>query len=182
MACLRSLYFETARELFVTEHEPLTNAHATLWFDALNKEVVVTNFGRTFVGNNLERKLMPDETFRLKNGNYVSFGSRFMETDPGVKCNPMTFVVYIADPWENPPECVTCSICQDVLNVPIALRCGHFFCRQCVTKWAQSQIARIERPSCPKCRAKYSFFSINKTNADLVKMINCIRDLQKTRE
>ena len=44
----------------------------------------------------------------------------------------------------------SCSLCQDVLKDPVSTRCGHWFCRQCITSyWDQS--ASSGDSSCPQC-------------------------------
>ncbi|XP_039609004.1 E3 ubiquitin/ISG15 ligase TRIM25-like [Polypterus senegalus] len=41
-----------------------------------------------------------------------------------------------------------CSVCQDILNDPVSLHCGHSFCLNCLKDyWDQSQECR-----CPQCR------------------------------
>ena len=180
MAFLRPLYFENAREIYVSEHEEVFLSHAVLRFDSCTKELVIKNCGRTYIGANLERELEPNEVARVKNGNCVSFGAQYQDENDETKYNSLAFIVSIADQWNDPPECVTCGICHEVLNLPVSLKCGHLFCRNCVTKWAQSKISQHSLPTCPKCRVTYSFYFINKSNIDLVRMIDCIRDLQKT--
>ncbi|KAM8731714.1 NACHT, LRR and PYD domains-containing protein 12-like [Acanthopagrus schlegelii] len=44
----------------------------------------------------------------------------------------------------------SCTLCQDVLKDPVSTRCGHWFCRQCITSyWDQS--ASSGDSSCPQC-------------------------------
>ncbi|KAM8731565.1 NACHT, LRR and PYD domains-containing protein 12-like [Acanthopagrus schlegelii] len=44
----------------------------------------------------------------------------------------------------------SCALCQDVLKDPVSTRCGHWFCRQCITSyWDQS--ASSGDSSCPQC-------------------------------
>ncbi|EDR27392.1 hypothetical protein, conserved [Entamoeba dispar SAW760] len=40
----------------------------------------------------------------------------------------------------------TCLICQDTVNRPIKLKCGHVYCEECIFKWL------IQQPRCPMCR------------------------------
>ncbi|KAG2465734.1 TRI25 ligase, partial [Polypterus senegalus] len=42
----------------------------------------------------------------------------------------------------------TCSVCLDILTDPVAISCGHSFCRKC---WDQSQLF-----SCPQCRKNFT--------------------------
>ncbi|KAK0150022.1 E3 ubiquitin-protein ligase TRIM11 [Merluccius polli] len=43
----------------------------------------------------------------------------------------------------------SCSICLDVFNSPVSTRCGHNFCRTCITKfWDDKvpvQMSRLQR-------------------------------------
>ncbi|EKE37242.1 hypothetical protein ENUP19_0085G0119 [Entamoeba nuttalli] len=39
-----------------------------------------------------------------------------------------------------------CLICQDTVNRPIKLKCGHVYCEECIFKWL------IQQPRCPMCR------------------------------
>ena len=41
-----------------------------------------------------------------------------------------------------------CSICQELLFVPMTLNCSHTFCQQCIGKWRYEQ----EKTTCPECR------------------------------
>ncbi|XP_065812523.1 NLR family CARD domain-containing protein 3-like isoform X2 [Labrus bergylta] len=44
----------------------------------------------------------------------------------------------------------SCALCQDVLRDPVSTRCGHWFCRQCLTSyWDQSTSSG--ESSCPQC-------------------------------
>ena len=47
-----------------------------------------------------------------------------------------------------------CSICSDYLVSPVCLTCGHNFCKDCITKWIETNRADFAHPSCPVCRAK----------------------------
>ncbi|XP_074920861.1 RING finger protein 112 [Chelonoidis abingdonii] len=51
-------------------------------------------------------------------------------------------------------EDVTCSICLDVLNDPVSIKCGHNFCRGCLSiHWSQ---VSAQGRRCPDCRAPCS--------------------------
>ncbi|XP_065420235.1 tripartite motif-containing protein 10-like [Chrysemys picta bellii] len=50
---------------------------------------------------------------------------------------------------------VNCSICQDYFNDPVILKCGHNFCRACITRYCESVDAIDISPRsypCPRCR------------------------------
>mmetsp|Transcript_5891 Transcript_5891/g.17747 ORF Transcript_5891/g.17747 Transcript_5891/m.17747 type:complete len:105 (-) Transcript_5891:134-448(-) len=40
-----------------------------------------------------------------------------------------------------------CSICQDSMEGPLKLRCGHMFCEECIGEWLDRDT------TCPLCRA-----------------------------
>uniref|UniRef100_A0A8D0G7C3 Uncharacterized protein n=1 Tax=Sphenodon punctatus TaxID=8508 RepID=A0A8D0G7C3_SPHPU len=46
-------------------------------------------------------------------------------------------------------EALTCSICLDCFKEPVTLRCGHNFCRGCITKCNE------ESQACPECREPF---------------------------
>ncbi|XP_078272103.1 zinc-binding protein A33-like [Rhinoraja longicauda] len=53
---------------------------------------------------------------------------------------------------ESLTEEVVCPICMDFFTDPVALECGHYFCRSCITQsWD-----REERNSCPECREVFT--------------------------
>ncbi|XP_078251188.1 E3 ubiquitin-protein ligase TRIM39-like [Rhinoraja longicauda] len=55
------------------------------------------------------------------------------------------------DPVESLTEEAVCPICMDFFTDPVALECGHYFCRSCITqRWD-----REERNSCPECREEF---------------------------
>ena len=61
---------------------------------------------------------------------------------------------------EEPGESLICSICQDVLEEPRSLQCGHSFCLGCLDAQKEAAAARDQRlhidnpqpPPCPTCR------------------------------
>ncbi|XP_073492758.1 uncharacterized protein [Aquarana catesbeiana] len=50
-------------------------------------------------------------------------------------------------------EELTCSICLDVYRDPVSLRCGHYFCRDCIETALDTQEGG--RYTCPECRGKH---------------------------
>ncbi|KAK5873517.1 hypothetical protein PBY51_018553 [Eleginops maclovinus] len=44
----------------------------------------------------------------------------------------------------------SCALCQDVLKDPVSTRCGHWFCRQCITSYWEQRPPSGD-PSCPQC-------------------------------
>ncbi|XP_078272461.1 E3 ubiquitin-protein ligase TRIM39-like [Rhinoraja longicauda] len=55
------------------------------------------------------------------------------------------------DQVESLTEEAVCPICMDFFTDPVALECGHYFCRPCITqRWD-----REERNSCPECREEF---------------------------
>ncbi|XP_034562882.1 uncharacterized protein LOC117829358 [Notolabrus celidotus] len=52
------------------------------------------------------------------------------------------------DPVEDQPSC--CAVCLDLLTDPVSVRCGHWFCRQCLTSY-RDQSGSSGDSSCPQC-------------------------------
>ncbi|XP_034561768.1 NLR family CARD domain-containing protein 3-like isoform X2 [Notolabrus celidotus] len=55
------------------------------------------------------------------------------------------------DPVEDQPSC--CAVCLDPLTDPVSARCGHWFCRQCLTSY-RDQSGSSGDSSCPQCEDK----------------------------
>ncbi|CAI5669537.1 unnamed protein product [Oreochromis niloticus] len=47
-------------------------------------------------------------------------------------------------------ELYCCALCQDILKDPVPTRCGHWFCRQCISSYGE-QSGSSGDSSCPKC-------------------------------
>ena len=68
------------------------------------------------------------------------------------------------------PGILICIICQEVLDDPRRIDCGHTFCNLCITQWLCKSIC------CPMCRQKVSKEGMSK---DLI-AFNIINDLEVT--
>lgn len=49
----------------------------------------------------------------------------------------------------------SCSICQNIFTDLMTLKCGHDFCRECITKVLDTQDTNNEDYCCPKCRKRF---------------------------
>lgn len=47
-------------------------------------------------------------------------------------------------------QALSCKVCRDWFEDPVALPCGHAICRQCATTWFAEQV------TCPSCRSRAS--------------------------
>lgn len=45
-----------------------------------------------------------------------------------------------------------CSICDDLFEDVVAVKCQHNFCRSCLTRWIETQTDKSHVP-CPQCRS-----------------------------
>ncbi|KAJ7334304.1 hypothetical protein DFH08DRAFT_880772 [Mycena albidolilacea] len=56
---------------------------------------------------------------------------------------------------------MVCSICYERFTAPVALPCGHIFCRECIRRVVEaSQLSTLQH-LCPTCRAGYSVVSVD---------------------
>ncbi|CBZ52336.1 zinc finger (C3HC4 type) / FHA domain-containing protein [Neospora caninum Liverpool] len=67
---------------------------------------------------------------------------------------------------------LTCSICLELLQLPVTVDCGHTFCRYCISH------NKIDRRACPLCRQPLSLsssLSINTVLANLLTLLGMRR-------
>ncbi|XP_078272398.1 zinc-binding protein A33-like [Rhinoraja longicauda] len=80
------------------------------------------------------------------------------------------------DQVESWTEEAVCPICMDFFTDPVALECGHYFCRPCITqRWD-----REERNSCPECREVFTDRTL-KVNRALARLAEKARKLSLNR-
>jgi SNF2 family DNA or RNA helicase len=51
-----------------------------------------------------------------------------------------------------PPEFDDCVVCLELMQAPTMLKCGHFYCRECVLRVIAESARNREPPKCPTCR------------------------------
>ena len=59
---------------------------------------------------------------------------------------------------ETPDDDLLCSVCKDVFESPVNLKCGHTFCKECLEGWFATPVCvdmpSWKRASCPTCRSQ----------------------------
>ncbi|XP_063791419.1 E3 ubiquitin/ISG15 ligase TRIM25-like [Pseudophryne corroboree] len=67
-------------------------------------------------------------------------------------------------------EELSCSICLSLYTVPMSLRCGHNFCRDCIVRVLDTQ-EEAGGYSCPECRAEYQERPVLEKNRKLSNIV-----------
>ncbi|XP_044838248.1 E3 ubiquitin-protein ligase TRIM39-like isoform X2 [Mauremys mutica] len=73
------------------------------------------------------------------------------------------------NPMESLKDEATCSICLDYFEDPVSIRCGHNFCRACITQYWRKSDTNF---SCPQCRkiVQHRNFKPNRVLANVVEI------------
>lgn len=66
---------------------------------------------------------------------------------------------------------ITCPICLDYFTRPVSLRCGHYFCKTCISKYEKNSLY------CPQCR-KYSKRSSKRPSRELANIVELAKKLR----
>ncbi|XP_051964898.1 tripartite motif-containing protein 65-like isoform X2 [Xyrauchen texanus] len=68
----------------------------------------------------------------------------------------------------------SCSICLDILKVPVAIPCGHSYCMSCITDcWNQDDQKGVY--SCPQCRQTFTQRPALNKNTILAEMVEKLK-------
>lgn len=163
----------------------VSRRHAIIQYVPEEECVYFTNISGTngsFYGPNLENKIEENETVKISDGSRVSFGGRYRQARGGpndevqsgrVVMNPFVFVLNVPEyparaEWKyEVPDGFCCDICQSALHKPVLLRCGHVFCKGCITRWSRDKTDC----HCPSCRVGINSDEVSVVNEALSKII-----------
>ncbi|XP_073492178.1 E3 ubiquitin-protein ligase TRIM39-like [Aquarana catesbeiana] len=76
---------------------------------------------------------------------------------------------------------LSCSICLNLYNEPVSLRCGHNFCRECIETSLDTQEGSGVY-SCPECRDEYTEWPLLEKNRKLCNIVDNVRSTQQKEE
>ena len=68
-----------------------------------------------------------------------------------------------------PPEQYKCAICTDVFCDPVTTRCGHTYCRACITEWLSTT------RQCPECRDPIAAHDISNVPVAFKQLVNALQ-------
>ncbi|ROI42802.1 Tripartite motif-containing protein 16 [Anabarilius grahami] len=72
-------------------------------------------------------------------------------------------------------EQFSCPVCLDLLNDPVAIPCGHSFCKSCITCcWDQED--QKEAYSCPQCRQTFTSRPALNKNTLLAEVVELLKE------
>ncbi|XP_073676348.1 E3 ubiquitin/ISG15 ligase TRIM25-like [Garra rufa] len=72
-----------------------------------------------------------------------------------------------------------CAVCQDLLKDPVAIPCGHSYCKSCIRRcWDQEHQTKVY--SCPQCRQTFSPRPALATNTILAEVVKRLKKTKLT--
>ncbi|XP_039897019.1 tripartite motif-containing protein 16-like [Simochromis diagramma] len=78
-------------------------------------------------------------------------------------------------------DCIqfSCSVCLDLLKEPIAIYCGHSYCKSCIEHCWDGEEEKGEY-SCPQCRETFSHRPVLRRNNMLAEVVNKLKSAKST--
>ena len=66
-------------------------------------------------------------------------------------------------------EKLSCSICLELLNDPVTIPCGHYYCQRCITLY-WNKVDQLNNECCPQCRQRFLSKPVLRKNTMLAEL------------